>query len=300
MNTAFDKLRLSSPARRGAAVVALCAAGALAAGKANAVTINATGFTTTVGGVVYTSIGRNSTVDTPLTLLPGATGGQGYGLTDASLTASGQGDAFDDFGGITVNGKAFNQPGGVVDRTFTSDGMFLTTLTPENIDGIDTSLDYFADDSSPTLRVFSTFTNTNQDQTTFDVAYGGDLGCDSSCIIEDSSNGDAIFDQATDRFIVVSDGGPFDPVLTFVRFGEGGLAPTSTPAVPGQSFSGSFDVLGDVYTLTLDPDETVSLLYFVHFNVDVADATSDSATFANLTTLGNDGLLVGLSQQQLA
>ncbi|MEA5511298.1 hypothetical protein VB715_16110 [Crocosphaera sp. UHCC 0190] len=56
----------------------------------------------------------------------------------------------------------FNQPNAQVDQTTTGTGTFLNTIAPVDIGGINTSLDYFFDGSSPTARILATFTNTTQ------------------------------------------------------------------------------------------------------------------------------------------
>lgn len=293
----FDKLRLERSAA--AAAIAGAAAGLLP-GDAEAVTIS-DGTSITFGGVSYSSAGDPTSVDAPLTSLPGATGSSAFALaTDATLTASGRSDAFDDFGGITVNGTSFNPPGGLSDFTTTSDGGFITPLSFADIGGIETRLDFFYDDSSPTARVFGTFRNTNSATETVDVAYGGDLGCDSDCTIEDTSNGDAIFDQSTDAWTIISDGpSDSDPFLSFVRFSPGGQAPASSPAYPGVATSFDLDDMADVWQLTLDPGETQSLMLFVRFSDSLAEAQTATADYANLTTLEAAGLTAGLTSTQL-
>ncbi|TRU74481.1 MAG: PEP-CTERM sorting domain-containing protein [Microcystis viridis Mv_BB_P_19951000_S69] len=290
-NSAFDKLKLAPIALAAGVGMMLAAAPAQAAVVTLAQTV-------TQGGVVYSSI-RNSTLSSPLTLLPGATGSSAYGISDAAIVG-GRGDAFDGFAGITVNGAAFNQPNFQVDLTTTGAGTFVNTISPVNLGGINTSLDYFMSASSPTLRVFGTFTNTTANPLSAAIAYGGDLGCDDDCIIEDSSTGDNTFQSALDRWFITSDGpSDSDPFLTFVRFGPGGQLASSTPAVPGEDFNGALDNFGDIWTLSLASGETKSLMWFANFNDSLAEAQAGTSVFNNLSTLDASDLLEGLSPTQI-
>lgn len=292
----FEKLRLRRPTR--AAVIAAGAIGLLP-DDVDAVTLT-DGTDVTFGGVEYSNVADPETVDVPLTILPGFTGDDAYGLaTDATLI-SGRNDAFDDFGGITVNGTSFNPPADLTDFTTTPDGGFFTPLSFADIGGIETRVDFFFDDSSPTARVFATFRNTNSATETVDVAYGGDLGCDSGCTIEDTSNGDAVFDQSTDQWTIISDGpADTDPFLTFVRFGPGGQAPADSPAYPGVVTAFDLDLMADIWELELEAGETESLLMFVHLGDSLAESQAASANFASLQSLDAAGLTVGLSSTQL-
>ena len=282
----FQKLRLAPKALAVAAGAGLM----MAAAPVDAAVISLS-TDVTVGGVSYSSI-DNFTVSSPLTELPGATGSSAYGIGEAS-TASGT-DAFDGFAGITVDGVAFNQPNDQVDLTSTPNGASVNTITPMDIAGIDTSLDYFMSATNPTLRAIGTFTNTTASEIIAEIAYGGDLGCDSNCQIEDSSTGDTSFQSQRDQWFIVSDGSEGDPTLTFSRFGAGKQFASSTPEFP--NFSGE---LGDIWTLSLDPGETQSLMWFTDFNPTVADAQARASIFTDLSSLGAAGLLVGLSSAEI-
>ncbi len=267
---------------------------AAAPGQAAVVSL---GQTVIQGGVVYSNINNAAAT---IGLPGGGLIGGAYGISDATIVG-GRGDAFDGFGGIVVNGVAFQQPGNQVDLTTTGAGTFLNTITPANIGGINTSLDYFMSAASPTLRVFGTFTNTTSGTLSATVSYGGNMGCDSNCTIEDSSTGDNAFQSALDRWFITSDGPvDSDPFLTFVRFGPGGQLASSTPAVPSEDFHGNVDLFGDIWTLSLDPGETKSLMWFANFNDSLAAAQAGTPVFNDLSTLGAAGLLAGLSPTQIA
>jgi hypothetical protein len=287
-NSAFDKLKLAPIALAAGAGMMLAAA---APGQAAVVSL---GQTVTQGGVEYSSI-NNATAT--IGLPGGGSIGSAYGINDATIVG-GRGDAFDGFGGIVVNGVAFQQPGNQVDLTTTGAGTFLNTITPANIGGINTSLDYFMSAASPTLRVFGTFTNTTSGTLSATVSYGGNMGCDSNCTIEDSSTGDNTFQSALDRWFITSDGPvDSDPFLTFVRFGPGGQLASSTQGISGSVVS---NVWGDTWTLNLAPGETQSLMWFANFNNSLAAAQAGTPVFNDLSTLGAAGLLAGLSPTQIA
>ena len=228
-----------------------------------------------------------------------------YGIGEATLlqpaargTASAQTDAFDRFAQMRVNGTFFTQPNPQVDVTTTADGVFVSGLTPLDIGGIDTTLDYFMDGDSPTLRVLASFTNTTGGDLATEVLYGGNLGSDDDTRIEASSSGDAAFQQE-DRWFISSDGSTaegFDPVLTFVRYGEGSVqAASATYAVPGTDpGNGSLDYFTDVWSLSLGAGATQSLMWFVQFSDFVATAEGGTDVFADLDSLANAGLLAAV------
>lgn len=228
-----------------------------------------------------------------------------YGIGEASLFAGGstlsnatitRADAFDRFAQIRVNGTFFTQPGGQVDLTTTGDGSFVTTLTPLNIGGIDTSLDYFMDNSSSTLRVLATFTNTTASSQSVEVLYGGNVGADEDTRLEATSSGDSTFQQA-DRWLISSDGGLGDPVLTFVRYGSGTVeAASDTLAVLGTpTGTNDPDYFTDVWNLNIDAFATESLMWFVQFNFDATSAQAGTGVFDDLTSLSAFGLLAAVN-----
>jgi hypothetical protein len=291
----FDRLRLVAPAAGLAATVA--------AGAAQAANVDLP-LSLTVGQVIY---GTADTADRPSSY-------QGINNSDAAMVVTAGGstnadpafrigeanlktgsgtitDAFDSFAGIRVNGTFFQQPGTQVDLTTTGAGAFVNT-TQVAIGDIGTSLNYFMDGSSPTLRVLASFTNNGTTGQTVEVLYGGNLGSDDDTRIEDTSSGDTTFQQA-DRWLISSDGGGPDPVLTLVRYGEGTVqAAADTLAVPGtDSGNGDVEYFTDVWSLTLGVGETQSLMWFVQFSPDLDTAQGETGVFDDLETLDDAGLL---------
>jgi hypothetical protein len=152
--------------------------------------------------------------------------------------------------------------------------------------------------------VLASFTNTTGGDLSAAVLYGGALGSDNPTRIEASSSGDAAFQQ-TDRWFVSSDGFtvPYrDPVLTFVRYGQGSVqAASDTYAVPGTASVGtSVDYFTDVWSLALGAGETQSLMWFVQLSDFVATAQGRTGVFDNLDSLGTGGLLAAVGGGSIA
>ncbi len=315
--SAFDRLRLAQPV----AVLAAALGGGVAQG-ASTLPIRVTAGSVRYGGANPTPstfsgignylygpsmiVGPSGTMGSDTTNIPA------YGIGEASLlqpaargSTAAQPDAFDHFAQISVNGTFFTQPGDQVDVTTTADGVFVSTLTPLDIGGIETTLDYFMDGSSPTLRVLASLTNTTAGALAAEVLYGGNLGSDQDTRIEASSSGDAAFQQA-DRWFISSDGSTSDGgdvVQTFVRYGEGNVqAASDTYAVPGTPIPGDndLDYFTDVWSLSLGAGATQSLMWFVQFSDEATTAQGGTDVFADLDTLSAVGLLATLGGGELA
>ena len=294
----FERLRLTGPG----AATAAGLAGAKAAGAAP-IDVS-TSFTTLVGDVGYRSIlnGLTFTFSTTTNTGSSAPSFSAFAIGEATLPTTASGgqltDSIDGFGAVLVNGLAFEQPSGMADFATTADGGFLTTTTPADLGGIATSVDYFMDASTPTVRVFATFTNNNASAETIAVQYGGNLGADADTTVQNTSSGDANFDTAGDRWVVLWDNGADgDPVMTFARFGPGGTAPASTPHVPGAAPNA--DNFFDLWQFQLAPGETKSLMTFVRFNETTTAAAAGTADFDSLAALQSAQLTAGLSGIQL-
>lgn len=269
-----------------------------------------TGSSVTAGGVRYEVI-RNEVVNSPWNkLLPTGTASatQAYAI-DNVYYGSNANDIFSAVGGIRVRAgsaatlDSFNQPTNTVDITSTTAGTLVNTVTPQNINGINTSLDYFMSATSPTLRVFGTFTNTGQNDIIVDVGYGSNLGSNVTTVLQATSSGDTAF-QADDRWLVSGDSSGVLPSLTFVRFGPDGQMAFETPGVPGitsnpPTFSSTQnDYYADIWKLSLAPGATQSLMWFMQFSDTLGIAEANASMFANRQSLETAGLLSGLSMDQ--
>ncbi len=264
-----------------------------------------------VGGVRYEVI-KNEVVNSPLNQLPGAGPNalgapRGYGI-DNVFYGSNQNDIFSAVGGIRVKSgsstlDSFNQQTNTVNITSTAAGTSVNTVSPQNINGINTSVDYFMSATSPTLRVFGSFTNTTGNEIIVDVAYGSNLGSNANTVLQAASSGDAAF-QANDRWLVSGDSTGTLPSLTFVRFGPNGQMAYATPGIPGVTsgppyFTNSqLDYYADMWSLTLAPGATKNLMWFVQFNDTLNNALTGASAFANRDSLSAAGLLAGLTLDQ--
>ena len=217
-------------------------------------------------------------------------------------------DGFDSFAAISIDGVGFQQPNDKVDLTTTADGTFIATINPASLSGLDVSLDYFFDASSPTLRAFATLANPTDTAIDTTLTYGGNLGSDDNARVINSSNGDNVLDQATDRWFSSddnNDGG--DPTLTFIRFGDGVVETPSqatflTERIGNAPVAFQFDTFLDEFDMHIGSGETESLLFFVQFD-DLGSQPSTAsidARFLDLSTLQTAGLTAGLTDTQLS
>lgn len=280
---AFDRLRLDPATRNSAAAAILGAAGGLA-GAASAAVVNLN-QTVTTGGVKYSSIRNLASVRTQ-----GGVKNQAYGISDATIVG-GKTDAFDGAVALAVNGTVFAQPNNQVDLTTTGAGTFVNTVTPQDIGGIATSLDYFFSGSEPTVRALASFTNTTSNTLSFSAVFGGNLGSDDPTMIFGTSSGDNALQANQDLWLINNQADEADPFTTWVFGGEGGAA-----AVWGDWQK----IFGMEWNLTLAPGETTNLLWFVDLHDDLAGAQGDTSKFASYGSLQAAGLLEGLSEEDLA
>jgi hypothetical protein len=280
---AFDKLRLDPATRSSAAAALLGAAGGLA-GVASAAVVNLK-QTVTAGGVNYSSIQNLGSVRTQ-----GGVKTQAYAISDATIIG-GKTDAFDGAVSLAVNGTAFAQPNNQVDLSTTAAGTFLNTVTPQDIGGIATSLDYFFSASEQTVRAFARFTNTTGSPLPVSAVFGGNLGSDNTTTVFGTSSGDNALQANQDLWLINNQADQADPFTTWVLGGVGGTAAT---------WGDWQKIFGVEWSLTLAPGETKDLLWFVNLNDALAGAQADIATFASFNTLDAAGLLAGLSPSDLA
>ncbi|WP_237705543.1 autotransporter family protein [Chthoniobacter flavus] len=223
----------------------------------------------------------------------------GYGISEAHLISPSRTDGFDGAVGISVNGKVFIPPAGKVDLTTTAAGTFVNIVTPQNIGGVNTSLNYFFTGTGSTVRAVGVFTNTTGTTLTINVGVGGNLGSDRNTEVLRYASGGSTLSLTQDNYVISHQKGQTgdlgdDPHETWVFFGPGGKTP----------FFGAYqngnDIIGEEWSLTLAPGQTEELMWFVQLNPDLASALSGSSTFASLSALTSAGLLSGLSASDLA
>ncbi|MFM8331556.1 MAG: PEP-CTERM sorting domain-containing protein [Candidatus Methylumidiphilus sp.] len=293
MKSAFEKLKLHPAARQAAAA---CVLGGAGLAPASAAVVNLP-QRVTAAGIKWSSARNNTAV---VATAAGGVQSNAYGISEAFIV-DGRNDAFDGAAGIIVNGTAFNQPGGQVDRSTTAAGTFITTITPQTIGGINSRLDYFFSATSPIVRAFGSFTNTTGGTLPLSVAFGGNLGSDSNTTIAASSSGDTTLQASLDRWLISWDNGVLNDVFqTWAFFGPGATAPTYGRWGVAGSVTGYIDRVGETWDLSLAAGQTANLMWFIQLNNSLSAAQTGTSTFNNISSLQAAGLLSGLSAGDLA
>ncbi len=189
-------------------------------------------------------------------------------------------DAFDDFGmiriqvsdgnGILTNDQELNGFG----LTFDGGRRFNTT-TPVTVSGINVTRSLFTPAGTNYMRYIDTFTNTSNSALNLLVAWGGDLGSDSSTTVAATASGDlTIGTNDTWALTIENDGGLFnpagpanDPPVGYVVGNNSILSSIgdydSNPFVNSWPGNGNDD-LAFVYNLSLQAGQSTSLAYFLY------------------------------------
>ena len=218
----------------------------------------------------------------------------GLGIVDASVLSPTRSDAYDGAFCIRVNGVQFTNPSGTVDLTG-------TTITSSTVpmSGLNTTIQYFFDPASPTVRALVSLQNPSGSPISATVLWGQDLGSDSGTTIATSSSGDALVTPA-DRWFISSDGATnHDPVNSFVAYGpSASVTPSATPFAPGQTAPTHQDWFSDQFNITVPAGQTRRLMFFGRLSQSTASAQSSMSTFDSTANLQSAGLLAGLTQQQ--
>ena len=293
LNTSsFEKFRLPSAVRHSAAACLFAAVNA--GGRASAGAVNLP-QAFDAGGVRYQTVQNNTATIFNAAGVLTAVGGAGYGVNGASIVG-GKSDALNGGAGITVNGTYFNQPGSQVDMTTTTGGVFLNTITPMDIGGINTTYNYYMT-GNHILRAVGSFSNTTVVSANATVIFGGNLGSDENTVVFATSSGDLVYNAAADTFYVSGRADGQKAFQTNYLFAAGSNAPTFGHVGGTWGGNGGYNSIG--YDLTIAAGETKSLMWFVQFSDSVVDATADVGNFTDLATLDAAGLLAGLSQTEL-
>ena len=237
-----------------AAALAVLAGFACTNAQAAIVSANST-IPTTTGATWYLNNDSGSAA--------GALGGScgsapGLAISDADF--GGRGDAYDIAWSVYVNGTAYAAPGNVVDQVGTT-----VTGAPVRIAGLDVGMQYHFIDNGGLARILATFRNPGAASITASVQVPVNFGSDGGSRVNATSTGDTTVSLA-DRWVVTSDGGPGDPVLTNVFYGPG------SPAVRPASYSQTVhdcagpQGLGATFNLTVAAGETRALMFFAGLN----------------------------------
>ncbi len=222
----------------------------------------------------------------------GFNGSNYSGATNSgSLISSSLNDAFDGYGGLFLDGEAYNDADGIVDLT----GTTVTTDSTTMSNGLNVYAQVHAFPNRRTLRFIYAISNPTAFPITTRAAFGGDLGSDNWTYVAATSDGDQLV-EPQDNWLITHDAGVFggtatsDPILLHAVSGPGAPVSGTPLQIPG---SGN-DRISFAYDLTLQPGETQYLTYFVEMHVTMAEAQAAAADYANSTTAGAAGLFTQL------
>ncbi|MEM6258399.1 MAG: PEP-CTERM sorting domain-containing protein [Planctomycetota bacterium] len=247
---------------------------------------------TATGGAFWSQVGDADASPGDLELPPSTD--DATSIDDAQFGTSRE-DAYDEFHLFAVDGRLYLSPGNTADRVDSAAGT-LVTFNTVTLSGLDSRLQYFFDADAPVVRSVASFENTTGSAITATVRYGGNLGSDSLTTILATSSGDTAF-TVGDRWTLTDDTGTTsstpDPDVTTVWYGPG--SPLVTPSLVN-GLEGDPDSWFAEYDITVDPGETVGLMWFGAVNDDNAAAEAlANATFNTNADVAAQGLLTGLS-----
>lgn len=247
---------------------------------------------TATGGALWSQVGDADANPGDLELPPSSD--DGTSIDDAQFGTSRE-DAYDEFHLFAVDGQLYLSPGNTADRVDSADGT-LVTFNTVTLSGLNSRLQYFFDADAPAMRSVASFENTTGSAITATVRYGGNLGSDSLTTILATSSGDTAF-TVDDRWTLTDDTGTTastpDPDVTTVWYGPG--SPLVIPSLVN-GLEGDPDSWFAEYLITVDPGETVGLMWFGAVNDDNAAAEAlANATFNSNADVLAEGLLTGLS-----
>ncbi len=253
-----------------------------------------------VGGVVWG--GQGTTADGIGLLHQGDSSqtSHPFAILQASLPAAADGtfqNAYNGAFALSVNGKLFqNNNSSSVDLSNTT----ITSQT-QTIDGLDTSVQYFFDPNSPTVRAVFSFTNSTAADVSAVVRWANSIDShgDGQPVVVTSSDSDNAL-EPTDRWFITQSGSTSGPFLDWVRYGPGTVqqTPSATTSVPG--VGSTPDLYADRFDLTVPAGKTVRLMFFGQVTSSEADAASHAEVFNSTLDLKDSGLLAGLTPQQLS
>ena len=223
-------------------------------------------------------------------------GSPGVGATDAGTSATG--DAYDNGYGLYVDGTLFAT--GTADLTGTT-----VTAGPQVMSGLDVTRQLFFSTTRQVMRVLDSFQNPTAGTINVVVEMPVNFGSDGATVVGATSSGDLIFTTA-DRWVITSDGGPFDPVNTTVLFGPGAPAITAASVTQTVFSCAATNGVGWTFNLSVPAGATRRLLFFAGLEDmlgagnTVAGAMTNAAIFDSAVTLHTTtDLTSGLSNAEL-
>jgi len=238
------------------------------------------------GGGATWNVRNNQGTSNGLPLGGNGSSSPGLGISDATLTTTSQGDAFDSGVIVWVNDEVFiaPPPAQITPVSYAAG--------PVQMSGLQVSVDYYAVQTDPILRTQAVFTNPSNFPITATITLTTNVGSDSSTQVIATSSGDTAFTTA-DHWIITDDGSTTggDPTNTHVlaNGNTGLLVETGLTVFNSAATNG---VLAR-YSLTVPANSTRRLLFFNELNSSAAEAVTDVARYDNITP--DSPLLVGLS-----
>jgi len=229
-----------------------------------------------------------------------ASGTQGSTITTGGSTTS-LSDAFDGCESMGVNGVGYADPDGTIDIVGDT-----AIGDPTSLGGLTVSREFRwmgpMTNGTAIMRSLNNFTNPGTSPVSVTVNFGCNLGSDSGTVIEGSSAGPGNNLVPDDAFwFVSSDGQPYaDPPITHVRYGTGSaVVPYFSDPFAGQTRGVPNPGPGvnswlDNYDITIPAGETVHIVRFIGLSNGAGVNLADIGAFADLGTLGANGLLAGI------
>ena len=170
--------------------------------------------------------------------------------------------------------------------------------------GIDAQASLYFSPTRGVVRSVIALTNTTGAEIATRATVMGNMGSDNSTLLQGSSNGDVVNDDA-DLWVVSSDTGlgndaedGNDPIITTTRYGTGAAV---TPVVSADRLGvGNSDNYYYHYDLTIPAGGTVRLMVFHEMTTTINGAVTGAADFETLAAANTAGLLAGLSSTQLS
>ncbi|MEO1210135.1 MAG: DUF4347 domain-containing protein [Cyanobacteria bacterium J06638_20] len=221
--------------------------------------------------------------------------GEGFTVDDASITATGQDDAYDDALYFTINGVIYN-PDPTGDLTDTT-----VTGATVNLSGLNVTGEYYADPNLPVIRALATLENPTNSTITIVFALLGDLGSDSDTAVFSTSSGDAFVSPEDSWVISFEDEGvspPSDPVITHVLNG-----PFAEVTPQNVFLVNTLDEYGFQYEVTIPANSTRSLMFFNALTSTTEEAAIAAALYEDVSSdspFAETTLLSGLTNEQLS
>lgn len=226
----------------------------------------------------------------------------GLSISDATYDVDGDsmGDAFDYGLTFWVDGTHLAAPESwdvesgalgeeTVDRAVTATGI--------DAGDLDATVEYRAQTGSQTLRTILWLDNPTEETLESTVTLATNVGADSDNGVRGSSSGDTELTDA-DRWVVTSDGGPWDPVNTHVLAGPGDVDASPTGSSLHTFDCADTDGVETDFTLTVPAGKTRGLMFFNELSGTHEQAVTDAARFG--TDLSTTELFAGLSADEAA